>query len=801
MRHDIYAKTSEPPYLSPHFTDEKHAGNRTLLQAVLPSPDRAGFRWHGMQVAQRASVTNFFLPLAPIPKPSAARFTRRLWPLLLLIGACSGESAPDPGAVPDVPSEEDPGTDVTLSAPAAVGAITQELQVVNEMTADELRTEHSLQFVDELGYDPLEAEGLDAIVDSMFGPNFPTDGLANTGFVIDKQSRYPSFAMGYAEIYMADLPVFVSTDMVLEALYRSHDKILQALEKQSLRPRLEKLLSELREQLIADVDSLPAESASDLNFYLGVALSLLDNGRVDPREPEGVKEFVKAAMSAAGEQQRVLFGVERRIDFSQFKPRGHYAGDAALESYFRAMIWLGRIDFRLIETQENGKQILRRRQVEAMLALEKLMQPLMDNYSAIDDTITAFVGEHDYMTLTQVDGLRKTLGSPDELDDVDDVTLASALLEGEFGEQRIASHIIRRVPGSDTFPLNLSFALFGQRYTVDSHVFSNVVYDRIPTRVVPNPLDVAFGALGNDQALQLLGSELDDEAGFAGALGGIRFLVDEHPAEYWESSIYTGWLGALRALSPASGAPPSDVPAVAQTEAWGRRLLNTQLSSWAQLRHNNVLYVKQSYTSGAACEYPDAYVDPYPEFFQAITHLAERAQQLIETLELDPGLDKPVQTYFANVARINTTLGEMAELQKSGMPHSDEHIAFINQAVTTNINCDGTILGFDGWYRDLHYEPLQAVEMDPVITDVHTDPGGPQPVAREASVLHVGTGLPRLMVMTVESCMGPRAYAGMVSSFQQHKEAGLNRLTDEEWKTQVFDDLPEVPWLEPILSK
>jgi hypothetical protein len=51
-----------------------------------------------------------------------------------------------------------------------------------------------------------------------------------------------------------------------------------------------------------------------------------------------------------------------------------------------------------------------------------------------------------------------------------------ALIAGEFGEQRIASQVMRRTGGgAATLPLSLSFALFGQRYTVDSHVFSNLV--------------------------------------------------------------------------------------------------------------------------------------------------------------------------------------------------------------------------------------------------------------------------------------------------------------------------------------
>jgi hypothetical protein len=537
---------------------------------------------------------------------------------------------------------------------------------------------------------------------------------------------------------------------------------------------------------------------------LRVATSLLDGGRALSGDGPEVKSFVAAAMNADGEQERVLFGTKRRLDFSQFKPRGHYDGDPLLEGYFRAMIWLGRTDFRLIEQNDDGTQTFHRRQVESVVTLRRLLDDAAyADYLAIDDTITAFVGEHDYMKLQEVDELLASLDADDGLEGVEDSTLAEAIVAGQFGAQRIASQVMRRQGlGPATLPLSMSFALFGQRYTVDSHVFSNVVYDRIPKRVVPNPLDVAFAALGNDQALGLLGKELDEEAKFPGALAAMRVLVDKHPADYWDSSLYTSWLSALRTLSPTAS-PSSDLPSVARSDAWGRRLLNTQLSSWAQLRHNNVLYVKQSYTSSAACEYPEAYVDPYPEFFHRIARFGERAQELVAGLELDGKLAISLADYFARVARINTTLADMAAEQRSGMPHSAEHMAFINRAVTTSINCDGTALGHTGWYADLHFDPLQAVEEDPAITDVHTDIGGDLPVARPPSVLHVGTGLPRPIVVTVDSCNGPRAYAGVISTYHELREQGLNRLTDKEWKERLYggNEPPAVPWLAPVFGE
>ena len=114
--------------------------------------------------------------------------------------------------------------------------------------------------------------------------------------------------------------------------------------------------------------------------------------------------------------------------------------------------------------------------------------------------------------------------------------------------------------------------------------------------MVPNPLDAAFAALGNNQALALLASDLSEHE-YASNLGAMRWLVDAHPEESWTGSLYTLWLDALRQLSPGeepAGTAPGDLidgalPAVAKIEPWGRRLLNTQLASWAQLRHDTLL--------------------------------------------------------------------------------------------------------------------------------------------------------------------------------------------------------------------
>jgi Protein of unknown function (DUF3160) len=575
---------------------------------------------------------------------------------------------------------------------------------------------------------------------------------------------------------------------------------------------VERMLTSMRSRLASGDHGLSGEVARDVDVYLSVAHGLLKGAAQEPvagASSGEVQELVTAAMMASGEQRKTLFGVPRRFDFSQFKPRGHYTDSEALQRYFRAMMWMGRIDFRLIETQDDGSQVFHRRQLDAALALQALMDDAaLADWKGVDATVTAFVGEHDYMHLLELDELLASVGVEDQsqLSQVPGERIAQAIIDGQFGQQRIASHIMRAGAGAGRLPLNASFAFFGQRYVVDSHVFSNVVFDRVPSRVLPNPLDAAFAALGNDQAVGLLSEELAKEAGYPGALAATRALVDQHPAEYWQGSLYTSWLGALRTLSPnAPGAGPeaAGLPGVARTEAWGRRLLSTQLASWAQLRHDTILYAKQSYTGGAGCDFPDAYVEPYPEFFRKLVAFAERGAGLVETLDFsltsNTALADQVRAYFGNLARVSTTLAEMAEAQRTGVPHGAEHLKFIKQAIRIEGGGSGDPWQ-TGWYKELFFDQGAGLEFDPTIADVHTDVGGDVPVPRPPSVLHVGTGMPRTIVVTIDTCEGPRAYAGAVFAYHEQVEPGFTRLTDEEWSQRLtMTQPPEVEWLSPAL--
>jgi hypothetical protein len=671
-------------------------------------------------------------------------------------------------------------------------------------------------YLAQLPYDPSAAVNLALIQQSPLQlSSAELDILSKSGFAISARQSFGTFFMGYTGIYANDLPLFVSGDSVLHAVHRSYDAILKSVESTSLQPGLEQVLDGMRTALATEAaaGTWPTETVLDVDEYLAVAATLdVYNGSAAPvvgGSSAAVAALVAQAKAATGSAQVTLFGEPRMIDFSQFTPRGHYAGDAILEPYFQAMMWLGRTDLRLLSQNTSGQVAFDRRQFAAAALLAKLVEPVQSTWALIDRTLRAFLGESDNMMPTDFTALR-TLAGVDTSAGLlakTDQELASAIVSGGFGIQRIASQLLFVEPGNEGAPLDRAFLLLGQRFVIDSQVLSNVVYDRVPEspyRMMPNPLDVAFAALGNSGAGDFLADDLKGHPGYPQALHQARVLVDQHEPGYWTESLYTSWLGALRAASPGFGAAANaKAPPIVSTQAWTKRVLEMQLASWAELRHDNLLYAKQSYTGIPVCDFPDAYVEPIPALWHALADFGNRGAALVADLGLSTGTTSGPAAYFTSLATTATMLEAMASAQEQGTPFTADQMAFINQAVeykTESVVCT-TIKRPSGWYPNLFYDRDSADKQDTVIADVHTQPAD-ETGAMVGKVLHVGTGFPRLMVVTFNTCSGPRAYAGVVSAYHETITQNFQRLTDEQWSTQIAASPPaEVPWIADLVSR
>jgi hypothetical protein len=658
-------------------------------------------------------------------------------------------------------------------------------------------------YLRELSYAPADATYLPEIA-SFAGMTAEHDAvLARQGFVAVAGTHVQSFVTGYSDIYDNDLPVLITADSMLYALHHSFDAVLRDFEVQLLIPAVERMLLEMHRQLVADHAALPAAlrpAARDLDIYLSVARTLATGGRIEPIEPAD-REVVAAILAASdalrpGEVE--LFGVASTHDFSQMRPRGHYDGDPALERYFRTMVWLGRAEMPMITHDDARRPSFNRRGLEAAMLSELLLQAsgAAASWSRVDRALELLVGERDSMNSTDVRRYMEATGvrTAEALAQASDEQLAKALLGGGYGLQRIMSQILFTDPDAPPAALPRVYHLLGQRFTIDSHVLNNVSYDRLKhpktgektLRMLPSELDVLF-ALGGDAAARHLRPELE-RWGYQGMLHELRFLIDAHPASFWDASFYNGWLAAIRALNDPAEFDRRPEPM--RTAAWADKTLNTQAASWAELRHDTLLYVKQSYSGSVMCEYPDAYVEPVPAFYARLGQLGRLGSLLVDDLD-DAGSLRPASEYFAELTAVAGTLEGIAHKELEGAPLDEPEWNFLRGAIEKEIIGCGEV-HYDGWYGRLFYDRSKISDGAPTIADIHTAPTD-EHGAMTGHVLHAGTGQPMLMVLTVPDCSGPRAYVGPISSYYSLLTEDFARKTDEEWAGMLMEQRPPRP--------
>lgn len=727
--------------------------------------------------------------------------------LALALGACRPDGVGDSGSDP-TPEVEQPPPDPWIAEHYA--PVQEEAK---QLGVDAfLKLYPPPAYLDGVSYDPLAASGLDLIAPYAGLTDAHNKLLAQNGFVAVSTAETTTFATTYLDIYNNDLPVLITADSLLYVLHKSFDSMLMYFERTVLRSELVALLDTTHAALGQRLGGLPpelADAARDLDVYLTVGRALL-HGQAEPvsGDPD-VKAKVGRILSAAEALQPTqldLFGVVSEYDYSQLQPRGHYEDEPDLQTYFKATIWLGRTDLAMVVYDEEQQPHFNRRGLDAAFLLNHVLKDsgADAHWQRIDRTISLLIGERDSMSPADMNKYMDDLGAhtPEELAGLADDVVYKALLDGDYGIQRIMSQIMYTDPNAPQIVLPRVFHLLGQRFTIDSYVFNNVTYDRVQdlrtgkkvTRMLPSELDVQF-VLGNNAAAHHLKPELD-AYGYQGILHELRFLVDSHPQDFWDANFYNGWLSAIRALNDQSEF--ANLPEAMRTAAWADKNLNTQTASWAELRHDTLLYVKQSYSGGIGCEYIDAYVEPVPSFYGRLAHLGELGAALTAELGAD-GFDvAEAQAFFAELTTVATTLETIAQKEIDQQALTTAEYDFLRGAIEMELVGCGEVQ-YDGWYGRLFFDRAKIAEFEPTIADVHTAPtdavGNPT-----GWVLHAATGRPMLMVFTMQDCSGTRAYVGPISSYHGVLTENFDRKTDSEWAQQLSGDPPPRPsWTESFV--
>jgi hypothetical protein len=648
--------------------------------------------------------------------------------------------------------------------------------------------------------------------------------LQKNGFVVTERLRKDSFIDQLLDIWKNDLPLFISTDAILHAMHYYYDTILMKIELGVLRNHLAELLSRMHEELPElffrySEDEALLPMFEDIDLYLTVPRRLLGESSagahlVDEAVVNEILDLIEAESLAA---YSLFSQTCREIDFSQFTPRGHYTQYDDLKEYFQAMMWLGRAELYLLRPQNvaaapcppQSSEDIQRQTIDAVLITELMdLANVHQIYAEMEAVLSFLVGEQDNVTPAQLRYILDSVNIYDASQLLDIPTLEAfqeTLKTKAFAFQAIQSQVLMSDPtATKSVQPASAFMLFGQRFVIDSYVTSNVVFDKIVyqgdlvCRLSPSTLDVMAG-LGNNMAIELLVPELE-KYHYSSNLAALRYLIDAHEPAFWDSSIYNMWLNSIRTLNPPANR--EHLPEFMQTAAWWHQKLNTQLASWAELRHDNLLYAKQSYSSALVCSYPCGYVEPFPEFFQCLSELAKKAHDKFANISFsNSNLNADILDYYVMLKDITHTLAIIAQKELDFEPLTSDEITFMQEMIFR-----GWYSVLDGWYVRLIYGPsydpqwLTGPFSNYLVADYHTTPTD---CAGNLVgwVSHAGTGPVDLAVVTAKiPDFNTAAFVGPVMSYYEYRTTGFQRLTDEEWETTYLSQATRPEWTSSFLA-
>ncbi len=592
--------------------------------------------------------------------------------------------------------------------------------------------------------------------------------IKQTGFCARK-SRYLKYSDLYKSLKDRSLPIYVTSDCVLHTYHILFDYSLRILELNHLYPEV----NALTEKMIEETKMLLRENRGDIReallnnlAYFEVALKLLEP---EATISKSVQDAVNSETQLIGKAEKIVESplFKYREDYSQYKPRGHYTRNDTLKKYFRAMMWYGRMTFRLKPGSDPENKKGKEETMRALLILEAA-QDYFEEWKKINAPIILYVGKSDDLTVLEYFEIKEKVFPDDRPIEIvqDEKKLERFINEAlQYRSPRILSSVIADTVEPEVSTKGLRF--FGQKFIPDSYMFQNLVYAKVGTRdnprLFPRGLDV-LAVLGSKRAEEIL-TEVYKENRFFNYESQIEKLKDEfagYTEDDWFFNLYWGWLYTLQSLlRPIPGF---------QT-AYRDKCLQTALGSWAELRHDTILYAKQSYTLEITAVPPrprlvKGYVEPIPVCFARLKKLVDMSS--IE-MEKRAFLDETVKQKLGQFSNILGELHSISRKELQQIPLTDDDYHFIQHIGEALENVES----FPGGGYTTETDKSAAL-----IADVHTDPN-------TEKVLEAGNDVPAFLYVVIYIDGSPHLFVGGIYDYYEFLQPLDKRLTDEEWQTMV----------------
>ncbi len=729
--------------------------------------------------------------------------------VVLAVSACAGPDQSDDEAKEkdEKTTAEEIADETTQKAVETTAATTAEETTV-EMTIEEVTSpsELAVDVADPLSYEQ-------AINKDMYS-GFSDGQLAmlnDNGFVVLRpRSEYPYTFMHYAYegAEYSDESVFITTDAVLNMFHMYYSGSMKALETiyyyndivaltNGLCAFAERAYNQSDERLKAHYKRIYAylvvagkllhsedfELAADLQYaaenLVDVKREMLDNRaewqNLYSRVPDEVAQLADAdyavvtsfdsKISAGNDGTAQSQILNKKIDATQYVVRGHYTQSKLLSNYFRGMMWYSQSGFD-IDIAKRDDVVVSQLLAQLIAGDAQLAKMWNDVYQ-----LTAFYsGESDDLNYRDIVQLTEAVYGADFepialLDDSYDEQLKAAI---DALPQPKIKPVLRDDSDYQEMDYKRQYRLMGQRFTFDSYAMTKLT--KSPERLNISAFDV-LAMTGNEKAEEILNQVYKPAAYWPEYPQALERVKSEY-AEYKKTpvkDIYKGWFKAIDlALNESFD---GEIPYFMTTDAYAYKRVNTALGSFAELKHDNVLYAKQMMAEAGGGDdeagMPLHYVEPNVKMYQALRDVVALAKGHTDAYQ-DEMINWPLNEM---ASYLDLFIAVSKKELNGGIITQDElrEIAYFGGMV------DNLRVSYNYYIRDLLDGEYEAEKTSALISDIAT--------ILQLGYLELGIGLPHDIYALVEVNGHPVITKGVVySAYSFYSD---ERLTDEKWHAML----------------
>ena len=609
--------------------------------------------------------------------------------------------------------------------------------------------------------------------------------LGKNGFAIVPAEHNQLFHV-YEKNDYADFPSFVTTDLYLQLFHLYFDCVLRDVEEKHLDSLMIVFSSQMEAEMKTLTSSQDAEVKAAAEFgqaWFAVASWLFSHDKAPASAaklnvPEAYKKMVMEEITKAFDAENgysdmlEYFPSEEMFGYSLFRPRGHYTRSKVCSRYFRGMMWLQTAHFGTNKPSKM-KQI-------ALIANVFNQQPkLRAIYNKVSEPITYLMGTPDNVTLIQVANRIKEMGLPIEQllssrKDMANLTkdieeIAKRQMRIELKKTRGSKYVVDIMP---------------QRYQPDAEALIATTDQDSPVSLRPCPKGLDWMAvMGLPGAERILMDELKEAqkwADFPKALTTARKKAATTP---WEACVANQWMYTLQSL----GDTAQSLPYFMQSPQWQKKNLDTALASWAELKHDAILYAKQPMLAECGDGGPEppvvkGYVEPNVKFWEKAIALVTRMDKVLTTYGLQTEKAKAVYERIKEMAEF---CRDISKKELNGGKITDEEYNQIEIIGSTVENISLELVSEDNEMLQGWSDVVSTDKKVAVVADVFTASGENVAIDNKC-VLYEGVGPAYEIYVVVEIDGSLYLTRGAVLSYREFTRLLSDpRMTDEEWQEEL----------------